>query len=455
VPGVRAAVRRMRVRAARRDQRGVALPMAMAVVTITILLGLILTDLAVFQAGKTATDRYRTQALATAEAGLDAAVDHLRVDPTYTGAGPTDFDAGPGTYTVTVTAGSATDRRIVDVTAISPSASASRRATRRIHAEVRIASNTTAFTTPVAFPDALLCGGGSCASTGGLDVTGGVYSDGPLALGASSADTVDGAVSVANGDVSLAHGTTVVGAVATSGSAMLAAGTAVDGPLTASAGVANDGQVTGPVRAGGATTGSGSYAGGAVDHVSPVPRPAVRTRPSYTWDDRTAGATVWPTSTGFEQWMAARVAGGQPVHGVHRILDATPVTLSGPAAVDGDLVIVAAGPLVADGAGWTATAGPATVALLATGRSATDQLTCTGTVNTGAGVTLLWWSDGPVRLSCGGTIRGAVAAPTIVHDGGATLAVTHAAPTIPAGFTLPAATATTTRTVQVLRFWLG
>jgi hypothetical protein len=153
--------------------------------------------------------------------------------------------------------------------------------------------------------------------------------------------------------------------------------------------------------------------------------------------------------------MAARVAGGQPVHGTHRIVDTAPITLSGSAAVDGDLTIVAAGPITASGAGWISTGGARTVALLATARSGADQITCTGTVSSGAGVTLLLWSDGPVRLSCGGTLRGAVAAPTIVHDTGTALAITHADPRVPAGFTLPATTTTTTRTATVLRFWNG
>jgi hypothetical protein len=181
----------------------------------------------------------------------------------------------------------------------------------------------------------------------------------------------------------------------------------------------------------------------------------VRTRPSYTGDDRAAGTTTWASSAAFQAWMAARVAGGQPVHGTHRIVDTAPITLSGSAAVDGDLTIVAAGPITASGAGWISTGGARTVALLATARSGADQITCTGTVSTGAGVTLLWWSDGPVRLSCGGTLRGAVAAPTIVHDAGASLTVAHADPTVPAGFTLAGTTATTTRTATVVRYWNG
>ncbi len=45
----------------------------------------------------------------------------------------------------------------------------------------------------------------------------------------ATADTVQGALSVANGDVVLDHGTLVRGGLATSGSATLAAGTTVDG----------------------------------------------------------------------------------------------------------------------------------------------------------------------------------------------------------------------------------
>jgi hypothetical protein len=436
-----------------RDERGVALPMAMTIIAVIALLAVVLSDVAVGQVGQAATDRNRAQALATAQAGLDLAIDRLRTDADFSGGPATSLGPAWGTYTITVAAASAPDRRIVTSVGVYPASTARRRATRTVQAEVAIsaASSSSAGLSPEAFSEVWFCGTGGCSSGDGLDLTGAVYSAGPLSFaGASPGAHVTGDV-VAQGDVLVGAKAHLDGDLVSGAAVTVESKAKVFGDVVATSDVVNGGQIKDSTQTGGTATGGGKF-GPVQQHVDPPPRPTARTRPTYTWDAAASGgATTWASSAAFEQWYDTRVSAGQPLTGTHRVDQPTPLTLSGSASVTSSLTVVATGPVLVDGARWTATSGGAAVAIVALG-AAGDEIRCTGTVGTGSGVTALWWSEGDIDVSCSGSLQGVVSARSIRHDTG-NLAVAYAAPTVPAGFGSDTGSSGALPTVQVLRFW--
>jgi hypothetical protein len=310
-----------------RDERGIGVITALIVTLIVFATGAMWTQQAVHQVEGSGTERGREQALAAAEAGLNAAMSRLAQDRTCP-AGQTWQGTLPGVGDWEYTFPAVGDARYVDCSNANefrryviakgwaPSKTAPRQQKRQLEQQIDLVATD-------GFRYALFASAGGISGANQITVHGDAYSRSAISINNNS--TVSGSLTSYAG-VSLDDSTLITGKVWANGAVAVNTsgnGSGVGGDVWTSSGNVNVGSyVGGNVQAAGSITGGGTVVGTKTPN-SPAPTPPLLDLPTFTWaSSNYTSPTIWapPTyanpASSFQSWFNGH---DNAFSGVHRI----------------------------------------------------------------------------------------------------------------------------------------
>lgn len=345
------------------DERGVGVPAALAVAMITFFLGATWMQLSQHNLQTSSHERGREQALHAAEAGVNQAMSRLTIDAAYAGESGTLPD-GAGEYEITVEpvdpSNPDDNRRLIKATAWSPSKDAARAVTREMEAEVDLESTD-------GFDFSVFAGNGGLTVGNRLESQGDVYSAAQIDAGNNS--EVLGDVK-AVGSVTFGRGSVIEGSIYSDGDVFIGNNAVVQGSIYAGGNVTleNNAVVEGDVQSGGTVSiGDGAVVGGGVAENSPPPPVLVESLPEFTWDPANYPSAIsWTSTSAFRDDWSADVNAGLPYSGHHRINDTATLDLDLKWKMDGDMTIVADGPVHLEREITNATSGTVDLVIVST-----------------------------------------------------------------------------------------
>lgn len=318
-----------------RDESGFSLVTGLAIVFTSMLLIQVLMSHAVHVGEQTGNDRRRTQAFHIADAGIDRALSMLATDPNFSGSAE-DVTAGGttiGSFSTTVgpIAGVPSDRTIRST----GTSTGGQGQARTIETSVTLV--------PLGSFEFALFSASTMSLNQHFAVQGSTFSAESITL-SSHSDVIGDVISPAN--VVTGNNSTITGIVWAGGDVTIANGTTVNGNVLATGNVTVFGKVAGDVRAATITVSSGTIGGQQVPGVS-IPKPLVRTLPTYTYNplDYSPTPVEYVSADAFNAyWTASRTA----MSGVFHVTDFTGGRIIGPnqrTTLTGDLTIITDRPI--------------------------------------------------------------------------------------------------------------
>lgn len=335
-----------------RDERGAGIVTALMITLIVFALGATWTQIATHQVEASSFERYREQALNSAEAGVNQAISTLAAQYDWPGTtGPVALPDGTGEYEIEVTPVDPNDPddldRYIVARAYSPSKGAPRVATRQVEQQVAL-DPTDGFT------HALFASPGGIVGQNNSTITGDVYSASDITLAQSA--KVFGDLTAA-GNITTLNNSTVGGKIWAGKAATIDnSQTTVEGDVwsgsNAGEGVALTGTVLGDVQTGGTLSGGGTV-NGTVSENNPPPAPPTLDQPTFTWDPSNyPSATSWTSASNFmSHWRDSDNDGidEYELSGHHRVAGgdsaSNKITLDKKWTMTGDVTIAADGPI--------------------------------------------------------------------------------------------------------------
>jgi hypothetical protein len=294
----------LRIHRVRRDERGVTVILALMVTLIVFATGAMWVQQTVHQTEGSGVERSREQALAAAEAGLNAAMSRLSQDRTCPTAQTWQQGTLPGVGDWEYSFPAVGDPRYVDCSnpteyrryiiarGWSPSKTATRVQHRQLEQQIDLVATD-------GFRYALFAANGGISGANQITVRGDAYSRSDVTIDNNS--TVTGNLT-SYGGVTLQNSTLITGKVWANGAVDVDTtsgnGSGVNGDVWTSVGDVNVGShVGGNVQAAGSITGSGTVDGTKTPN-SPAPVPPALTLPTYTWaSSNFASPTIWAPPT--------------------------------------------------------------------------------------------------------------------------------------------------------------
>jgi Tfp pilus assembly protein PilX len=287
----------------RRDERGVGVVVALIVTLVVFATGAMWAQQAVHQAEGSGIERSREQALAAAEAGLNAAMSRLSQNSTCPTGQTWQQGTLPGVGDWEYTFPAAGDARYVDCSdpnefrryiiarGYSPSKTAVRVQKRQLEQQIDLVATD-------GFRHALFAANGGITGANQITVRGDAYSRSAVTV--SNNSTVTGNLT-SYGAVTLQNSTLVTGKVWANGAVDVNTsgnGTGVNGDVWTSVGNINvASRVGGNAQAAGSITGGGTVVGTKTPS-SPAPVPPAFELPTYTWaSSNFSSPTIWAPPT--------------------------------------------------------------------------------------------------------------------------------------------------------------
>jgi hypothetical protein len=316
----------LRVPRIRRDERGIGIVTALMVTLIVFATGAMWAQQAVHQTEGSGVERSREQALAAAEAGLNAAMSKMAQDAscpttavtgTVAGVGDWEYSFPPVGDARYVDCSSPTEyRRYVIAKGWSPSRTAARVQKRQVEQQIDLVATD-------GFRYALFASTGGVTGANQITVRGDAYSRSDVTIANNS--TVTGSLT-SMGTVTLNNSTLISGKVWANGAVDVntsGTGSGVNGDVWTSVGNINVGsRIGGNAQAAGSITGSGTVAGIKSPN-SPAPTPPALDLPTFTWASSNytsptfwTGATYSTAASAFQSYFNAHDTG---FSGAHRI----------------------------------------------------------------------------------------------------------------------------------------
>jgi hypothetical protein len=292
---------RLRVSRIRRDERGIGIVTALMVTLIVFATGAMWAQQAVHQTEGSGVERSREQALAAAEAGLNAAMAKLAqnsacpttpVTGTIPGVGEWEYSfPGVGHPDYVNCADPDEYRRYVIAKGYAPSKTAARKQQRQLEQQIDLVATD-------GFKYALFASSGSITGANQITVRGDAYSRSAVTLANDS--TVTGNLT-SMGAVTLENSTLVTGTVWANGAVNVntqGVGTGVGQDVLTSLGNINvESRIGGNAQAAGSITGGGTVVGTRTPS-SPAAVPPDLTLPTYTWSSSNySSPTIWAPPT--------------------------------------------------------------------------------------------------------------------------------------------------------------
>jgi len=413
-------------RALVRDERGMSMVIAMMTTFAVFAMGGIWVGVATHQTDSSAQNRWREQAFAAAEAGINEAMSHLTADPSYTGASTVTLPNGAGQYEMEVTELNPTDyndtRRYITSKGYAPNKTSPHHAQRQLEQQVDLIPTDS-------FRYALFSAPGGISASNNMTVTGDAYSNTDLTL--TNNTKIFGNIT-SLGSVTTANDSTVGGDIAALGNITIDnSGTTVTGNAAAGGqgypikNVTMTGCVKGSVQASGTISGSppnGCPRNWAQN--SPPVAPKAETLPTFVWDPANYPAsTTWASPAAFKTYWTANK---DSFSGVHRVLCASPcgttLVLDAKWTMAGDVTIVSDAPVTIDRDIINGTAGTLTLAIISTS-SANPAIYLSNNVSTLSSSihTLFYANNGSVQTKNLKNFTGSIYSKSIVLDNQFTL----------------------------------
>ena len=431
-----------RARDAAADERGFGVPMALFVALIVFALGATWAQIGVHDATLSVHERGWEQAVNAAEAGVNAAMSQLTLDPDYAGtSGVLAGDTGEWITTVEpiATSDPSDKRRRIVATGYAPSQTAANVEVRKLEAEVDLESID-------GFDYGLFAGDGTVTGSNHMTVNGDVYSTHGIALQNNS--DVNGHV-VTPAYVTTSNNSLITGDIRAGGNVTINdSQTTIQGSVFSGGSAIINGHVVGSVQAAGSVT-----VGGAVDGTvapnSPPPEVRVEGLPTFTWDaaNYSPTPTTWSNATAFYADWSTKALANLPFNGHHKINDTAALNLDMKWKMDADVTIVTDGKVTLSREIVNATAGILNLVVITTSTSGiefTNNVTIPDSIHV-----LLFAPNGSVDFRNLKHFAGAVYGKSIDVDQNFTL--TFARPAAP-GFSWTSARAVHHRVVvRVLR----
>lgn len=412
--------RRARQRGA--NEHGFGVPTALFVALIVFALGATWAQVGVHDATLSVHERTREQAVNAAEAGVNAAMNQLTLDPDYAGtSGVLAGDAGEWVTTVTPIASSDPSdlRRKIVATGYSPSQTAPNPNIRKLEAEVDLE-------TIDGFDFGLFAGNGTITGSNHMTVNGDIYSTEGIALQNNS--DVNGDV-VTPAYVTTSNNSLITGDIRAGGNATINdSQTTVQGSVFSGGSATINGHVVGNAQAAGSVTVGGTV-DGTVAPNSPPPEVRVEGLPAFTWNAANYSPTpaTWSTTAGFYANWSTKALANVAFNGHHKINDTAALNLDKKWKMDADVTIVTDGKVTLSREVVNATANTLNLVIITTstgGIEFTNNVTIPDSIHV-----LLFAPNGPISFKNLKHFAGAVYGQSIVVDQNFTL--TFARPEAP------------------------